>query len=857
VLVGLIFSLYPCTLVNAQYTCNFQTNVISGIVSNWAGNYVIGSNTFADGLVIQNDGLLSNGSGQLGYEVCSSNNSLGVFDGGVWRGGMLHVGDRASGNSLMVDGGTVLVTNLTVGVDSATCSNLVEVDGGSVVVTNATGDAVLEVRSGKLILNDGVLQADKLVMTNAGGQFIRNGGTLIVGSVVLDPNLSAVGDGIVNGWKQQYSLDPLDPSLAKEDTDGDGMNNLQEYIAGTDPTNSSSALRVVGVARQGSDVLVSWLAGGNRTNALQAARSPLGVYFNISPSIVIPDVGEIVTNYLDRGAATNATCRVYRVAARATSVEAAKAPTVTITSPMSDAYITNSVFAVQGTSVNDTGVAGVDVNGFAATSTNGYSNWVAMVTGLAAGTNTLTVLAGDNAAPSDISTNTVRVIYATGDFDGNGDGLPDAWQIQYFGSVKAASAQPTADPDGDGLSNLDEYRLGTNPTNADSDGNGISDGPLAPLGSGLQPGPDPDLMVVSGTVCYPFSGAGQVTVRMLNSSYGLTLCPFLRVSLSPTMSPATVFDTTGGLVTYSLSENYNQPTNDIYLEYADANTNPLGGVIHQTIPFFFEPGSARYIATAGIDTNLAVGALDTNSNWWARNVSIYTTMDHAATNYVRNTNCWASGFDLTCVAVYNSYQTDARCGGTLISPRHVVFANHYTPPNGTELRFVAKDNTVVTRVLVNSVQITLTDLRIGVLDSDVPTNLISFAKVLPSDFTNYFPNSLKPISSKDIPALCLDQDEDALESDISGVTAGVSFAVPTDPTRKQFYADKDSGDSGQPGFIILKGQLVLLTVYSYGGTGSGWFIPPCLSQINAAMATLGGGYSVTPVDLSCFTSCGQ
>jgi hypothetical protein len=39
-----------------------------------------------------------------------------------------------------------------------------------------------------LILSNGVVQVDKLVMTNSCGQFIHTGGTLIIGSVVLNPN---------------------------------------------------------------------------------------------------------------------------------------------------------------------------------------------------------------------------------------------------------------------------------------------------------------------------------------------------------------------------------------------------------------------------------------------------------------------------------------------------------------------------------------------------------------------------------------------------------------------------------------------------------------------------------------------
>ena len=735
------------------------------------------------------------------------------------------------------------------------------IDSGSLVVTNETGDAVLDVPNGSFIQNGGVVQADILVVTNACARFIRNGGTLLYKQLVLDPKLSAVGDGIPNGWKQRYGLDPFDPTVASADPLGKGMSNLQQYLAGTDPTNSASVLQILGLSLQpGGHILVSWEAGGGRTDVVQAARSLWGVYFSISPGITTPNGGDIVTNYLDQGCATNTCTRSYRVAVGNYPAGGATPPSLTISSPTDDSYTTNSTITVTGTSASATDVAGVDVQGIAASSADGFSNWVAVITISTPCTNWVSVVAGDNAAPADMTTNSFRVIYATGTFDCNGDGLPDLWQIQYFGSANATNAAPTADPAGDGLTTLEDYLLGVDPTNADSFGDGISDGPLAPAGSGLQPGPNPHLVVANGSVCYPYSGIAQVTIGMLNMGRGPALCPLLQVSQNPTMSPSTVYDTASGPATCTLAESYNQPTNDIYIQYADPNTNALGSVIHKTVPFFFEPGSARYAATVAIDTNLAIGALDTSdtgSNWWATNVAIYSSLNYATTNYVRNTNCWASSFDLTCIAVYNSYEMDSQMGGTLISPRHVMFAHHFAIPNGTELQFVANDNTVVSRVLSNSEQIGSTDLQVGVLDCDVPTNLITFAKVLPSSYTNYFPNSLQPISSTNIPALCLNQYEDALESDISAVAAGgVFLQAPSNPTRKLFYENKVTGDSGQPAFIILNGQLVLLTVYSYAGSGSGWFIPGCIDQINSAMAALGGGYSLTQVDLSPFASCG-
>ena len=54
------------------------------------------------------------------------------------------------------------------------------------------------------------------------------------------------------------------------------------------------------------------------------------------------------------------------------------------------------------------------------------------------------------------------------------DSLPDWWERKYFGSVSVSGAQD--DPDGDGLTTLQEYQHGTNPAlDADADGDGWSD----------------------------------------------------------------------------------------------------------------------------------------------------------------------------------------------------------------------------------------------------------------------------------------------------------------------------------------------------------------------------------------------
>ena len=52
-----------------------------------------------------------------------------------------------------------------------------------------------------------------------------------------------------------------------------------------------------------------------------------------------------------------------------------------------------------------------------------------------------------------------------GNVDADHNGLPDGWEQAYFGTN---GVDPNADPDQDGLSNLQEYNLGTNPSEADA-----------------------------------------------------------------------------------------------------------------------------------------------------------------------------------------------------------------------------------------------------------------------------------------------------------------------------------------------------------------------------------------------------
>mgnify|MGYP004452635633 CR=1 FL=1 len=66
--------------------------------------------------------------------------------------------------------------------------------------------------------------------------------------------------------------------------------------------------------------------------------------------------------------------------------------------------------------------------------------------------------------------------------DADSDGLPDAWE-RWHGLDPGNASDATLDPDGDGLTNLEEYLNGTLPGVRDTDGDGVDDGTEVRRGS--------------------------------------------------------------------------------------------------------------------------------------------------------------------------------------------------------------------------------------------------------------------------------------------------------------------------------------------------------------------------------------
>jgi hypothetical protein len=125
-------------------------------------------------------------------------------------------------------------------------------------------------------------------------------GGFIPGATDLDGRPRVVGGGIdigayefqsealswFNAWLQLYGL-PTDGSADYSDADADGMNNWQEWSAGTLPNDSQSVLRLLSPTVNLSSVTLHWQSVPNRNYLVQRANSlnPVTGFSNIATHI--------------------------------------------------------------------------------------------------------------------------------------------------------------------------------------------------------------------------------------------------------------------------------------------------------------------------------------------------------------------------------------------------------------------------------------------------------------------------------------------------------------------------------------------------------------------------------------------
>ncbi len=76
------------------------------------------------------------------------------------------------------------------------------------------------------------------------------------------------GDGMPDAWETQYNFNVANAIDATQDADSDGLTNLQEYLAGTDPRDAASYLRIDIVAPAQGLVQIGFRAQAGKTYSI-------------------------------------------------------------------------------------------------------------------------------------------------------------------------------------------------------------------------------------------------------------------------------------------------------------------------------------------------------------------------------------------------------------------------------------------------------------------------------------------------------------------------------------------------------------------------------------------------------------
>jgi len=219
-------------------------------------------------------------------------------------------------------------------------------------------------------------------------------------------------------------------------------------------------------------------------------------------------------------------------------------------------------------------------------------------------------------------------------------------------------------------------------------------------------------------------------------------------------------------------------------------------------------------------------------------------------SFIRNAASWVRVFNWTGVAA-GINGLGGVGGGTLISRRHVLFANHVPYPDRPfDIFFANKDSRTFTYKVTNIQQVGSTDIAIGTLDKDADASLNVY-KVLPDNWTQYIANKAESFNSLGVidiryafvlPVLYSGQDRKVSTADVVNISLGLAGVnIPAFEVARAFGDGLRGGDSGNPIFAMLGDELVLLGAW-YTGPDRGFTVgtfPWIISQRGAIEKIIG------------------
>ncbi|TRY32338.1 S8 family serine peptidase [Aliiglaciecola sp. M165] len=319
-------------------------------------------------------------------------------------------------------------------------------------------------------------------------------------------------DGMPDGWEVSFALDLL-INDADLDADLDSWSNLLEYQNGTNPTDASSfPTPILGYSINARDELyqfnitlqTSLLIGNlglnfdfegiafNTDGYLYAVEDSNSDLYKIDPQTGVAEfVGSLGVNVYEMGLTPDLEGNLYMVGSGylySVDVQTGEATLIGdlgVFSIDSLAFDGTTLFGLSAVGQGrlysisvDTGLAEFigDVNGVSLTKQSGLTIdqtgnlWGLDEDGSIFSIDKVTV-AVSNIFSIDNGFESLAIEVTV---DSDGDGINDFWEIQY-GLDPSDPSDAALDNDSDGLSNLQEFMLRTDPTSIDTDNDGLTD----------------------------------------------------------------------------------------------------------------------------------------------------------------------------------------------------------------------------------------------------------------------------------------------------------------------------------------------------------------------------------------------